>query len=643
MTYPPVERVVLKALKVFAGHEVGEMWSLPWDEGQRILKDASIAEVILDEDTRQEVIRQDEKLEEERKQRLISTFLRPLKRSKSAKLMDMIDRSDIEFVRDQFNEAYAIFEVGEHREVHALKSRYFKCWVAKQFNEEYDDIVSDSSINGAITTLSGRAYFQDKQITLNLRVAEYDGSIYYDLCDDTWDVIRISRDGWARITPDVALFKRHPHMRGQQDPIHGGDVKKLLPYFNLKGASEEAEQLLLVTAVSFFLPGIPHPALNIHGAHGSAKSTAFRMLRRVIDPSELELLSLPKDSNELIQKMSHHWCCFFDNITRLGDDTSDVLCRAVTGEGFSKRVLFSDDDDMLYKYRRCLGLNGINIPAQKSDLLDRSILLELERIPKSLRRDEERLYQDFDADKQEIVGGIFDVLVKAMIIVPSVKPVELPRMADYAIWGEAISQAIGYDNGSFLDVYNKNLSRQNAAALEAHIIGAPLLNLLDDRREVKSPDTIVWEGTATELLEELETRAQRLRINTREAAWPKAPNALTRSLGDIKANLLEEGYQVVKDKLGKKRTRTIVICDVQKISSFASSQSAQADDKKTTPNISSAKASAMEYTKKEAISTNETEADDKDDMDAIPSNLDSIDNPNGYLSPDAVKKGGGSP
>ena len=102
-----------------------------------------------------------------------------------------------------------------------------------------------------------------------------------------------------------------------------------------------------------------------------------RMLRRLVDPSSMETLSLPRDQKELVQTLAHHYVAMFDNVDTLQPWQSDMLCRACTGEGFSKRQLFAVDDDIIYSFRRCVGLNGINIAATRADLLDRSILTGL--------------------------------------------------------------------------------------------------------------------------------------------------------------------------------------------------------------------------------------------------------------------------
>ena len=114
---------------------------------------------------------------------------------------------------------------------------------------------------------------------------------------------------------------------------------------------------------------------------------------------------------------------------------SDVLSQACTGGGFSKRQLYSDDEDVIYQVKRCMGINGINLLINKSDLMDRTILLHLDRIDSSSRKEEIELWKDFEKARPEIVGGIFDALVLAMKYYPDAKLPRLPRMADFARFG----------------------------------------------------------------------------------------------------------------------------------------------------------------------------------------------------------------
>ena len=113
------------------------------------------------------------------------------------------------------------------------------------------------------------------------------------------------------------------------------------------------------------------------GPQGSTKSWLFRWIKRLIDPSSIELLSLPRNDRELAQQLEHHWIVPYDNLTYLQDWASDMLCRAVTGGGIAVRKLYSDDEDTILQFKRCILLNGINVAAQRGDLLDRSTLIGL--------------------------------------------------------------------------------------------------------------------------------------------------------------------------------------------------------------------------------------------------------------------------
>src|ERR1051325_1516252 len=117
---------------------------------------------------------------------------------------------------------------------------------------------------------------------------------------------------------------------------------------------------------------------------------------------------------------------------------------AVTGIGNSKRRLYTDDEDVIYRYKRCIMLNGINISLTEPDALDRSILTEVARISNEERKEWTEVMAEFDQLKPKLFAFILDRLSKALQIKPNLQLKNLPRMADFAIWGEAIARAMGY-------------------------------------------------------------------------------------------------------------------------------------------------------------------------------------------------------
>jgi hypothetical protein len=92
---------------------------------------------------------------------------------------------------------------------------------------------------------------------------------------------------------------------------------------------------------------------------------------------------MAKDKAEFVQQLYHNYLAVYDNVKQLPGWFSDEACKAVTGIGNSKRGLYTNDEDVIYNYKRCLMVNGINNSLTEPDVLDRSILTEFDRIPLS--------------------------------------------------------------------------------------------------------------------------------------------------------------------------------------------------------------------------------------------------------------------
>ncbi len=455
--------------------------------------------------------------------------------NQAVRLINLIKKQEkIVFFHNDLKEPFVQIMVGGHIEILSCKDRMLKRWLARIFWNAYKDVLNNESLKTAINIIESEACFDADQHILYNRVAEHDGAIWYDLADPAWRAVKITPDGWNVVTDVPILFRRYPHQQAQIEPTQGGDVKEFLKLVNIQ--DEDHKIVLLVWIVSCFIPDFPHPIPNFYGAQGSAKSFLSKFLRKLIDPSRIEAMSFPKDTNELAQVLFHHHCVFFDNVSHLPDQVSDALCKAVTGDGLSRRTLYTDEEDTIFSFQRCLGINGINIAAKNPDLLERSILFELQRVPPSQRRQEGELLECFENERPRIMGSIFDAVAKAMRIKPSVKINNLPRMADFTVWGCAIAEALGYTQGQFLDAYYRNIKHQNAEVLYDSPLACAVLGFMETVN--------IWEGTPTELLQELTNVAQGQNIDlAQEKDFPKKANVLTRMLNKLKTNLANEGIE----------------------------------------------------------------------------------------------------
>ena len=71
--------------------------------------------------------------------------------------------------------------------------------------------------------------------------------------------------------------------------------------------------------------------------------------------------NIPRDINELVQQLYHNYIVYYQNLSTIKEWISDALCEVVTGTEFSKRQLFTDDEDIIYFFQRCISFNGVDL------------------------------------------------------------------------------------------------------------------------------------------------------------------------------------------------------------------------------------------------------------------------------------------
>ena len=454
-------------------------------------------------------------------------FLRNRDLLKTNKFMKLIGES--EFFHTERGEGYLKLMVDGRSELWPVMGKELKDWLQWGYLKEYGESPKPGKLNETLRAMEGKAKFQGKKIKVDLRVAESQGSFFYDLSNAEGQVVEIAPKGWDVVKDPQVYFRRYLNTAPQVLPKEGGDLEQLLSkYINLSGADLLQ---LLVYIVTAFIPNIAHPIPILYGDKGSAKSTLMRIIKTLIDPAYQTLLTLPNNKNELALTLSTNYAPCFDNLSNLQVWQSDMLCSAVTGGGLSKRKLFTDSGEVLMDVQGSPMLNGIGLVATRDDLLDRSLLFELHRLSPKERKAESDFWKDFEVDRSVILGGIFDTLSEAIRIYPEVQLTELPRMADFTKWGYAVAKAVGGKGEEFLKSYNNNIKLATLDAVEADPVGAALVELVNSQPE-KS-----WEGTPTEFLNALNSLPG-------SHGLPKAAHALTRRINEIKSALNDLGMEI---------------------------------------------------------------------------------------------------
>jgi hypothetical protein len=382
-----------------------------------------------------------------------------------------------------------------------------------------------------------------------VRVAEHEGDVYIDLGNENWDAVRVTREGYEVVPRPPIGFVRKAGFAPLPYPAGEGPIAELRPFLNI--GSDEDFMLVAAWAAFSLSPRGPYPVLVLQGEQGSAKSTTVRVLRALVDPAVEPLRALPRSERDLAIAAGNVWVLAFDNLSGIRDWLSDALCRLATGGGFATRMLYTDDEEIIFSARRPIILNGIDDIATRGDLQERSILVSLPSILEEERREENAFWSDFEVARPRIFGTLLEGVSAALRNADDVHLERKPRMADFAVAATAMEDAFGWESGSFVEVYEANRQQASETLLANEPIADAIEKLLGDGRES------VWVGTATELLQMLGFYVND--STKRSRAWPGGPQILSRRLKRIAPALRTAGIEYTEHEQGHRKRKVKVL------------------------------------------------------------------------------------
>jgi hypothetical protein len=229
----------------------------------------------------------------------------------------------------------------------------------------------------------------------------------------------------------------------------------------------------------------------------------------------------------------------------LSKEASDTLCRLSTGASFGTRQLYTTTEEIVIEAVRPIILNSIEDVVDQPDLADRAIFISLEPIAKNDRRSEAELWNSIQRDLPQILGALLDGLVVGIERLPTLKPVWLPRMADFASWASACEVQY-WSESEFLRAFRRNEMKtlENFASTEPVIFGLRILLTSQTSLTIK----------ATDLLQEL----KRACGNARDGL-PNNAKALGNKLNILQPLLKKLGITFVRNRTGLTGERILTI------------------------------------------------------------------------------------
>jgi hypothetical protein len=458
--------------------------------------------------------------------------------------------SDARVFRAADGRFHARVPVHGRQAIFGLSSSAFRDWLIDRYLGADRKLPPRRAVRRVLEGLEARARFETDSPNVYVRVGRDQdrelSSYYLDLGDHAGTVIRICALGWSIARDSGIHFARPQGQLPLPMPERDGSIELLREFVNVT----ESDFHLLVGWMAFALrPVGPYPVLVLHGNQATAKSTLVTVIRQLIDPQTAPHLAESRSTGDLMITAVNGWLLAFDNLSTLPNWLSDSLCRLASGSGFATRALYSNEERNIIYAQRPIILSGIDEFVRKGDLADRAVFLHLPAIINSKRREEIEFWGTFRELRPKILGGLLDAVAGALRELPSVQLAELPRMADFARFGEAVGRGLGWKPETFLAAYLDNRQQATLSTLEDSILANTILKIKEDCWGLME-----WSMPASEMLAKLTLSLDR-RI-AKSPRWPKTPNMLSNELRRLAPTLAENGLFVI---FKRNRQRRLIV------------------------------------------------------------------------------------
>ena len=456
-----------------------------------------------------------------------------------------------ELFHNRNKECFAKISVDKHTEVWGILSTGFSEWIRNEYFIKTEKGITDKKLGEIIPTLKALAIHKGLQQEVFLRVAQTNGNIYIDLCNEDWSVIEITKDNWQIIDESPVAFIRNNYMlpmqkpRGTYDTPFNHSITSLKKHINVKNE----DFILVVGVLMMYLQNGDGgmPLLIVNGEAGTGKSTFTKMIRELVDPNSEPILMHPKEDNIPIIANSNY-VVSLDNLSGIRKSFSDLLCTIATGTSYITRKHYSNKEMSVISMKRPVILNGIEDIASRDDLVRRSVILELSKIEDGNVVDDAEVMSDFREDVPAIFGALCTGLMTALKNINTVKINNITSMSRFCRWSGAAMPAFNWNADMFMENYHENLKRSYIAALDTSPFTAAIMKMFEDK-----PDTD-WDGTPDKFREYLETIMYDNPI-IRSKYWVKNAKGVTNAIRRHSKALEKVGIVIETYKSSGNKTR----------------------------------------------------------------------------------------
>lgn len=389
------------------------------------------------------------------------------------------------------------------------------------------------------------------------RVGKLEDAIYYDLQTDDFKAVKIAKDGYDVVDTPPGVFQRNTLDREQVEPEFDESVDlvdELSQLLNFR--SLEAVELFSLWLVSCFIPGTTHPLLWISGAHASGKSTLCSIVQDLVSPQVTDRSGFPRKVDDLYVRLANRVICVFDNCGGTGgsgisEQASNALCIAVTGGSIEKRKLYTDMDIVNIPLKSIIVINSCENILEKPDLLSRTIHFDLKTIEGEILRTDEEIWERYIERKPYILGCIFATIPLILESWDEEEEIKYAtRLASFQQLATKIAKHfLGKDSSYVTYLLEENKRMIDIEQFENNPTAVLISHFMANQKK--------WQGSVSELYNQLENLAFKLGIERNSKNYPKNPASLSYRLNGIIQILEKRGIAFETRNVGMYKQITL--------------------------------------------------------------------------------------
>lgn len=358
----------------------------------------------------------------------------------------------------------------------AINSKEFKAFLKSESLKRYGNVAKDKDIDDAVAVFAHEykmKYDRDVDYAVRIYQDKDKKKLYYDLANNRMEYVVIDADNGINIEKmdyknnSKFMFVRGNTIKAQVVPMRtNGNIPNKLNYLDkYLNLSKDEIFLLKIWLVASLYPEVRAPIPFFIGGAGTGKSSMIGIINELIDPSTNALRNWDESTHkDLAIDFRYAWNVNYDNISKITQKRSDMLCQTVTGGSMTFRQLYEDDKQINFELRRRITLSSIKKIKLSSDLAQRVLFFYPQVISDKKRIAEEDFYALFNEHKDEILGELFELLRYALGNFSSYKREHFTnyRLSSFYLFGQMIAERLDKKKGKerFRKIMDNQLREQ---------------------------------------------------------------------------------------------------------------------------------------------------------------------------------------